>query len=140
MEKPQDGPAHPSGQALHCVSSVLGPTPRLLEAAQEAEAFLTGHWAPWDSTLWKAVLVARLVKLTAAFSFKSSDSMAPGLWEWGRGKEDATLTHLLTSSTATVRITTGPFSQTAPPHPQECAALPSSPGPETEGHKQRLWY
>lgn len=124
-------PAHPSGQALHCISSVLWPAPRLLEAAQEAEAFLTGHWA---------VLVACLVKLTATFSFKSSDSLAPGLWEWGRGKEDATLTHLLTSSTATVRITMEPFSQTAPPHPQECAALPSSPGPETEGHKQRLWY
>lgn len=131
MEKPQDGSAHPSGQALHCISSVLGLTLRLLEATPEAEAFLTGRWAPWDSTLWKAVLVACLVKLTATFSFKSSESLAPGLWEWGRGKEAATLTHLLPSSTANVRITTEPFSQTTPPHPQECAALPSSPGPET---------
>lgn len=49
--------------------------------------------------------MACLAKLIATFSFKSSDSLASGLWKWGRRKEEATLTHLFIPSTTTVRIT-----------------------------------
>lgn len=44
--------------------------------------------------------------LTATFPFRSYDRLAAALWEWGRGKEEATLTHLLTFSTETVRVVT----------------------------------